>query len=55
MQTVVLLEQADHDHAVFGLVLLIAAGSGRHLLTLRGLQVLHITFESAITFSLCVF
>jgi hypothetical protein len=44
---VVLLEQACHGHAVFGLELLVAAGSGRHLLTLRGLQVLHFTFESA--------
>jgi hypothetical protein len=46
-QAVVLLQQAGHGHAVFGLELLVAAGRGGHLLTLQGLQVLHFTFESA--------
>jgi hypothetical protein len=49
-QTVVLLEQAGHGHAVFGLELLVAAGCRLHLLTLRCLQVLHFTFESALSF-----
>jgi hypothetical protein len=47
-QAVVLLQQAGHGHAVFGLELLVAAGRGGHLLTLQGLQVLHFTFESAL-------
>jgi hypothetical protein len=46
-QTVVQLKQAGHGHAFFGLELLVVAGSGGHLLALRGLQVLHFTFESA--------
>ena len=46
---VVLLQQAGHGHAVFGLELLIAPGCRLHLLTLRGLQVLHFTFESAVS------
>jgi hypothetical protein len=50
---VVLLEQAGHGHAVFGLALVVAAGCEEHLLTLCGLQVLHFTFES--TLCICSF
>jgi hypothetical protein len=46
-QAVVLMEQAGHGHAIFGLKLLVAAGCLLHLLTLQSLQVLHFTFESA--------
>jgi len=46
-QAAVLLQQAGHGYSVFGLELLVAAGCRLHLLTLRGLQVLHFTFESA--------
>ena len=46
-QAVVLLEQAGHGHAVFGLELLVSPWDRLHLLTLRVLQVLHFSFESA--------
>lgn len=49
-QAVVLLQQAGHGHTVFGLELLVAPGCCLHLLNLRGLQVLHFTFQSAVSF-----
>jgi len=38
-----------HGHAVFGLELPVAAGRDGHPLTLCSLQVLHFTFESALS------
>lgn len=45
-QFVVLLRHAGHGHVALGLELLVTPGCRLHLGTLRGLQLLHFTFES---------
>lgn len=46
---VVLQQQAGHGPAVFGLALIVAPGCRLHLLSLLSLQVLHFSFEFALS------